>query len=661
MKSILWLNEVNNENISEVGVNASTLGELVRNEIFVPNGFIITATSFWNFLEEADIKMRILDLLKSININEKEDLIEKSSSIQEIIRNAETPWELDADIIHAYRTLSQKSGLDRETVSLRCAIAYEGLPKGMGGQESFLNVKNERELLEKVKQCWVSFFSSSSISSRIEGGLNLDNVGVSIAVQKMINSSVSGNLLTSYPTPNQIIIEASYGLRSTMLEQEIIPDKYLISKELIIEDKTIGKQTWKHCLNEDGNTIKENIPKELETRQKLSDEYIMKLAEIGKKIEELFKEPMNIEWCIDGQEIFVISSKSTQVEKKEILKKVEEKIEEVQEVREEEEVTKEVALIEKKEKIEEFVPITATEIFINLEKPENSEECSKLPIQGVLTEQHFIISNFVKEHPLNFIERGESDNYINILTENFSKIARAIYPKKVILRLSNLRTNEYRNLIDGEKYEPIEKNPIIGLQGCAKYLSPEFESVFRLELTAIKKVREEFGLKNLWIMIPFVRTINDAKKVFDIMNQEGLENNRDFKVFMNIEVPSNIFLIKEFAKIYDGFYIDLKNLAQLIMGADFNSEILKNMGYCDIRDEAIFKAINSVVETAQKKGCTVSIFGEELSNYHDFLEFLVRIGIDSISFDSDKIEEGIRLVASLEKKILLERLRSKNL
>lgn len=644
MKSILWVGEAGIENANEVGYGASVLGELVKNDILVPNTFIITASSFLNFLEEADIKMKILEILNTIDINEEEELKEKSKKIQDMIKNAETPWELDADIIHAYRTLSQKSGLDREVVVVRCCITTEE-KKTFEWQESFLAIKNERELLKKVKQCWESYFSPSAISNRIEHGLKHENTSIAIIVQKMINSSVCGTLLTSYPTNNLLTIESIYGISNA--QQQIIPDKYLVSKELIIEDKTIGKQMLKYCLDEEGNFIKEEI-KELGELQKLSDEQIIKLTEIGIKIEELFNEPMNIEWCFDEKYFYVISAKSI-ISKK--FEKVEEKVEEWVE-----EELKEFLPAKFEEKVEEIMPITATEIFLDIEK-EIEKNISKLPIQGVLLNENYIITNLIKKHPLELIKRGNGEKFVDILAKNLLKIGKEIYPKKFILKLNSLTTEEYRNLINGEKFEIVEKNPKLGLRGGSRYFYKDFKEVFGLERKAIKKVCQD--LKNVWITVPFIRNIDEAKKVIEFMNQENLTSNRDFKIFMNVDIPSNIFLVEEFAEHFDGFTMDLNNLAQFIFGVDKDSEI-KDMVY-DIRDDAVKIAIKYFVKNAHKKGCKVLISGKNLFAYHDFLESLIRVGVDGISFSSQNIEEGIRIVASLEKKILLGKLRDKSI
>ncbi|MEM5820857.1 MAG: putative PEP-binding protein, partial [Candidatus Aenigmatarchaeota archaeon] len=218
-------------------------------------------------------------------------------------------------------------------------------------------------------------------------------------------------------------------------------------------------------------------------------------------------------------------------------------------------------------------------------------------------------------------------------------------------RFSDFKTNEYAKLIGGEKYEPKENNPMLGWRGASRYISKEFEQAFRLECRAIKKVREEYRLNNVWVMIPFVRTVNELEKVLKIMEEEGLVRSKDFKVWMMAEVPSNIFLADKFSKYVDGFSIGSNDLTQLILGVDRDSAILANMGYFDERNEAVLRAIEYLIDVAHKNKVTVSICGQAPSIYPEFTEFLVKAGIDSISVNPDVVVKTKKLVYEIEKKL----------
>jgi pyruvate,water dikinase len=245
---------------------------------------------------------------------------------------------------------------------------------------------------------------------------------------------------------------------------------------------------------------------------------------------------------------------------------------------------------------------------------------------------------------------------VDKLAQGIATVARAIQPRPVVVRLSDFKTNEYRELKGGDKYEIEEANPMLGWRGASRYISKWYEKAFRLECQAMKKCRTEWGLKNVWVMLPMVRTLWEAKQVLAIMKEEGLERSRDFKVWFMAETPSIAIMADEFSKMVDGFSIGSNDMTQGILMIDRDSERLGQMGYFDERDPAVKRIIAHLIKVAHENGCTVSICGEGPSNLPDFAEFLVRVGIDSISVNNDAILATKKHVASIEQKIILERL-----
>jgi len=303
------------------------------------------------------------------------------------------------------------------------------------------------------------------------------------------------------------------------------------------------------------------------------------------------------------------------------------------------------------------VPVTATKIYMNLGVPEKIEEYKDLPFEGIgLMRIEFILASYIGEHPLYLIETGQSQKFVDKLAEGIATVARAIQPRPVVVRFSDFKTNEYRELKGGEKYEIVEANPMLGWRGTSRYISQWYEKAFRLECQAIRKCREEWGLKNVWIMLPVVRTVWETKKCLGIMREEGLEGSRDFKVWFMAETPSIAILADEFSKLCDGFSIGSNDMTQGILMIDRDSERLGQMGYFDERDSAVKRIIAHLIKVAHENGCTVSICGEGPSNLPDFTEFLVRAGIDSISVNADAVIATKKLVASIEQKIILEQL-----
>lgn len=306
-------------------------------------------------------------------------------------------------------------------------------------------------------------------------------------------------------------------------------------------------------------------------------------------------------------------------------------------------------------------PPTGTKIYMNLGVPEKIEEYKNLPFDGIgLMRVEFIMADYIGEHPLYLIETGQHEKFVDKMAEGIAMVARAIYPRPVVVRFSDFKTNEYRQLKGGEKYEPEEHNPMIGWRGVSRYISPQYEKAFRLEVRAIKRVREDYGLKNVWVMAPFVRTLWEAERFIKLLKEEGLESGRDFKVWAMAEVPSVIFLADKFAKYFDGFSIGSNDLTQLTLGTDRDSAILPKIDprYFDERDPAVKRAIAHLIKAAHNSPYgyrTVSICGQAPSVYPDFCEFLVRCGIDSISVNPDVVVKTRHLVASIERRILLEK------
>ncbi|PJA71017.1 phosphoenolpyruvate synthase [Candidatus Pacearchaeota archaeon CG_4_9_14_3_um_filter_30_11] len=317
------------------------------------------------------------------------------------------------------------------------------------------------------------------------------------------------------------------------------------------------------------------------------------------------------------------------------------------------------------------IPKTKTKIMLIAGTPEQAFEQSFIPNDGVgLAREEFIISSYIKIHPnalINFenlkdkklkdkIEsltlnyKNKRQFYIDKLAEGIGTLAAAFYPKDVIVRTSDFKTNEYRNLIGGELYEPNEENPMIGWRGASRYYSKNFIEAFKLECYALKKVRNEFGLKNVKIMIPFCRTVEEGKKVQKIMKTCGLKRGKEgLEIYVMCEVPSNVLLADEFSKIFDGFSIGSNDLTQLTLGLDRDSEIIASVS--NENDPAVKKFVLEIIEKAKKNKRKIGICGQAPSDFPEFAKFLVEKGIDSISLNPDSVIKTILEISKVEKKL----------
>jgi len=304
--------------------------------------------------------------------------------------------------------------------------------------------------------------------------------------------------------------------------------------------------------------------------------------------------------------------------------------------------------------------VTGTKIFVNLGEPDLAGRIAQLPVDGVgLLRMEFIVSDHVKKHPMLLIENKHPEEFVDKLAAGLETICRAFYPRPVVLRFSDFKTNEYAKLEGGEKYEGSvnEANPLIGWRGASRYTDPRFLPAFKLEIAAVKKVRNEMGMKNLWCMIPFNRTVDEFVRIRELLRQEGLVQSEDFKLWIMAEIPSNIILADEFCKAgTDGFSIGSNDLTMLILGADRDNEVLAPL--FDERNLAVKRAIKELIETAHKYHKTVSICGQAPSVYPEFTEFLVKSGIDSVSVNPDVIVHTRRMVAQVEHRVVLDAARN---
>jgi pyruvate,water dikinase len=265
--------------------------------------------------------------------------------------------------------------------------------------------------------------------------------------------------------------------------------------------------------------------------------------------------------------------------------------------------------------------------------------------------EEFIWTTYIHEHPLYLIETGRADKVVSSLAEGIRKVCQALAPRPVVLRFSDFKSSEYRDLTGGDKFEPHEPSALLGWRGASRYYDPRYSEAFKLELQAVRKVREEYGFKNLHVMIPFCRTVEEADKVTKIMAEEGLQRNADFKVWLMAEIPSNIILADQFNKYVDGYSIGSNDLTMLVLGCDRDNDTVAHI--YDERNLAVRRAIRHLIEVAHKDGKTVSICGQAPSVYPEFAEFLIRSGIDSLSVNPDTVKFTKKMVAHVEQNIML--------
>ncbi len=321
----------------------------------------------------------------------------------------------------------------------------------------------------------------------------------------------------------------------------------------------------------------------------------------------------------------------------------------------------------KKEIIEAKEVNLDTKIYVNIGNPTRAFDFASLPVDGVgLARMEFIISQYIKVHPLALkalyygedVDQKEEileiisgykdpkDFFIKKISEGVGMIAAAFYPRPVVLRTSDFKSNEYKKMVGGCAFEPDEENPMIGYRGASRYYSSKYQEAFEWECEAIRVVIEDFGLNNLKVMIPFVRTPQEGEKVLDIMSKNGLTRGKDgLEIYAMCEIPANVILIKDFLKIFDGYSIGSNDLTQLTLGVDRDSDLVSHI--FDERNKAIRKQLKKIIKVCKKLDKYVGICGQAPSDYPEVAEYLVKRGIDSISLNADSVMSARDMLSKL--------------
>jgi len=700
-KAVVWFNEVTKKDVATVGGKGANLGEMTKARIPVPPGFIVTANAYYDFLQRSKTTDKIRSLLKPLDTNDSKQLQQISTEVKQAILNAPMLPELADEIKKAYREMG--GGL----VAVRSSATAEDLPEASfaGQQSTFLNVEGESE--------------------------------------------ASGVMFTLEPVTSdtsKIAIEAGLGLGETIVSGSVTPDTYIIDKDgLKISKKEIASQEWKLVRNEGGKgegiNVKVVLTPEERAQQKISDEDIIALAEMGKRLEDWYQFPQDVEWAKEDKQIFIVQTRPvTTIKEMGVEAEVEieapvllsgapaspgiasgpvkivsdaSQIDKVMDgdilvagmttpdfvpamkraaaiVTDRGGRTAHAAIVSRElgipcivgtgqatkmltdgqiisvdgaqgkvyegkvEVKEEAADIskenikTKTRVYVNLAQPELVERVAARNVDGVgLLRAEFMVAQ-IGEHPSYMISQNRGNEFVDKLAEGIGAFAKAFNPRPVVYRTNDFKTNEYRELTGGQEYEEAEENPMLGYRGASRYIADI--DVFKLELEAIKRVRQDY--KNLWVMIPFVRTVDELARTKEIMESEGLKRSDDFKLWMMVEVPSNIFLMEKFLAVgIDGISIGSNDLTQLILGIDRDSEKLAET--FDERNEAVLIALERAIKVSKSMGVTSSICGQAPSVYPELTEKLVEWGITSVSVSPDMIGTTREIIAKAEEKLKL--------
>lgn len=747
---ILWFDQISKHDIGIAGGKGANLGEMTTAGIPVPNGFVVTATAYYNFLEKTSLKQKILTELSGLDHNDSSALFAASKKIKTAIMEAELPGELATQIKQYYHELC---GEHDRLVAVRSSATAEDLPDASfaGQQETYLNIKGWKEVVHSVQKCWASLFESRAIFYRSDRGFSHFKVGIAVPVQLMVQSDVSGIMFTVNPLTNdraEISVEAAWGLGQPVVSGEVTPDQYLVDKKTWqITYKHLSKQTWQMTLI--GNI---NVSRDHQEVQKLSDAKIRELAKIGAQIEKHYGRPQDIEWGMEGNKLYIVQSRPVTTLKQTNVSEEKQSLDASKEVKllfsglsaspgiasgpvRIVKSPKEIGIVQQGDILvaemtnPDYVPAmrkaraivtdsggktshaaivsrelgvpavvgsgvatttlkdgqvitvdgtngkiyegnivvqnkvkevnkalsqikTATKVYVNLAEPQLAEDMAKRNVDGVgLLRAEFIIAN-IGTHPKKFIKEKRSQEFVKKLADDLELFAKAFDGRPVVYRFTDFKTNEYRSLKGGEEFEGEEPNPLIGFRGTGRYI--EDAEVFNLELEAIKIVRNKKGYKNLHVMLPFVRTISQLREVKKLISASGLRRSGLFKLWMMVEIPSNVILLDEFIdEGIDGVSIGTNDLTMLTLGVDRDNAKVAST-YNEL-DPAMLWSLEKICTTCRKRKITCSVCGQAPSEYPELVEKFVKWGATSVSVSPDVLEKTRQIVYAAERKLVSEK------
>jgi len=764
---IVPLDSLSMADVPRVGGKNASLGEMIANlsgaGVKVPGGFATTSQAFWDFIDHNDLRARIDARLTALDVADVTALAAAGAEIRGWVEAAALPAGLESGLRTAYAALG-----DKVSVAVRSSATAEDLPDASfaGQQETYLHVQGEEDLLLYVRKVFASLYNDRAIAYRVHHGFAHADVALSAGVQRMVRSDIAcAGVLFTLDTESGfrdvVFITAAYGLGETVVQGSVNPDEFYVHKPKLAEGfpavvrRELGEKAIR-MVWQDGATVIEDTPVELQRQYSLTDAEVLELARQAVAIEAHYQRPMDIEWAKDGEtgELFIVQARPETVKARANGVSERYTLEAPGEVRisgraigqkigagevrliaspaemnrvqpgdilvtdmtdpDWEPVMKRAAAIVTNRggrtchaaivarelgipavvgsgeattvlKDGETVTVSCAEgdtgfvyagklpftvetlasetlaeppvkLMMNVGNPERAFEFAQIPNYGVgLARLEFIIARMIGVHPLALLEyaslppalRDEIDAriagyadpvsfYVDKLAEGIATLAAAFWPQPVIVRLSDFKSNEYANLVGGERYEPKEENPMLGLRGAARYVSTLFRPAFELECRALKQVRETLGFSNVEVMIPFVRTVEECATVVELLEANGLKRGEhDLRLIMMCEIPSNVLLADDFLQHVDGFSIGSNDLTQLTLGIDRDSGLVAE-GF-DERNPAVKKLLAEAIAACNRHDKYIGICGQGPSDHPDLADWLVEQGIGSMSLNPDTV------------------------
>ena len=683
---IKWFSKLGSDNLDIAGEKGANLGELFNLKIPVPNGFVVTTKTYDDFLEKSKIKNKINSFLNQIDVNNSEQLENYLFNIQHLILNAEFPENLKEEILESYENLGTNkleiekgsafdilnSAAESVFVAVRSSLPREKIYKtnNIREQDTYLNVKGKENLLVHIKKCFASLFNTETIKRYLKEDISFDKIKIAVVVQKMVEGEKSG-IIYSTNNSNEIFVKAIWGLGEGMNVEDIIPDQYVLSKELEVLDKKINEKSWGVVRDAGGNLKKIKLSPERSVCSVLANHEIQRLGDLAEKIEKHFECPQEIEFVI-GEDIYIVQTRKLvafenipphdvpdtrisneefsitgagdKIVDKEVVKEIiEEKVvggnkgvgeitekvieKEKSKVKFEKKVSKNIGRVER---------ITKTKLNLVVDSSHFLEDYKETGLKKV---GFLKIENVIKEsgkHPNYFLSKNYINEYENIIYKGINSFFNNF--EEVWMRTSDFRSDEL-NTLEGAPNK-FEKNPILGLHGIRYGL--KYLNILESELRALKRAAKN---KKVGILIPGIISVDELKKVKELLNKIDFNP----KIGIIIETPSAVQLIKNFTEEgIDRILIETNNLIQHLLCIDLENE---NLNYLyDTIHPALMYQLEYVIRVCKRRGIETSISGKALLN-DGLLKFLIQKEIAIICVKPELAREFSEKIFGFEKEL----------
>jgi pyruvate, water dikinase len=737
------------------GGKGANLGELTAAGLPVPGGFVVGAPAYAAFCDDGGLRERIQGRLADVDVEDTEALAGATSDVRRMVEAEPIPARLEAAIRAAYAELAGDDG-DLPVAVRSSATAEDTEAASFAGMnETFLNVRGAGAVVDAVRRCWSSLFGARTVYYRAKRGFGQADMDIAVVVQTQVQATRAGVMFTIDPSSgdtDRLVIEGSFGLGEAVVSGSVSPDRYLVEKEhLSILAREVRSKELVIESRPEGGTVTRELSGAEAKRPVLSDDEVIEVAELGRRIEDHYGAPQDTEWCFDADgRAWMLQSRpvtsaggeaaaAAEAPQGEILLRglgaapgagsgrarivrelaaadglgegdvlvthmtapdwvplmrrssaivtdsggmtchaaivsrelgipcVVGTAEATTKLRDGEMVTvdaaqgvvREGALAVPREPagaparpVAAAAAATATKLLVNLSEPSQVERAAALEVEGVglLRAELMVIEALEGRHPRLLLEQGRGAEFVERMSEALSIFAAGFAPRPITYRTIDFRTNEFRGLEGGERFEPEEANPMIGYRGALRYMREP--DLIRLELDAIRRVWDA-GHTNFHVMIPFVRTPRELAAARRAAEEAGLLAKPGFELWVMAEVPSVLFHLERYAELgAAGISIGSNDLTQLMLGADRDSEVVAEI--FDERDAAVAEYLRQLIARARELGLQTSICGQAPSVHPEYADLLVGAGIDAISVNIDAVDRARRLIGAAERRLLLE-------